>query len=121
MYMRITTLSEKFGAYLRALCRNKASTEHNMLLQVLRRLNPTSFKSFSTSSKKKTQNVEQGQAFHSGGSGLHPIRCVCVVVEGQTYRQNDATVSMKKKLNVAGMTEGGEDNEKHVCVCRMKG
>lgn len=38
-----------------------------------------------------------------------------MVVEGQTYRQNDATVSMKKH-NVAGMAEGGEDDGKHVCV-----
>ncbi len=78
MYMRITSLSEKFGAYLRALCRNKANTEHNMLLRVQQRLNPTSFKSFSkgTSSKKRTTMNRRGQAFQRGDSGLHFLR-VC--------------------------------------------
>lgn len=52
MYMRIAALFEKFGAvllflfFLRALRRNEASTEHNMLLQVPQRSNPTEFKSF---------------------------------------------------------------------------
>lgn len=44
-------------------------------------------------------------------------------VEEQTYRQNDATVRMKRnkkkdKNNVAGMT-GGEATRACVCACRM--
>lgn len=41
---------------------------------------------------------------------------MCVVmVEGQTYRQNDATVSMKKTTWQEWL-RGGEDDVKHVCV-----
>lgn len=45
---------------------------------------------------------EQEQAFHCGDARLHArlhprvVVVVVVVVKGHTYRQNNATVSMKK-------------------------
>lgn len=69
----------------------------------------------------------QKQAFHRGDCGLHPLRIhVCGGGgggSGGTNLQAERRHSQYEKHNVAGMTEGGDDDDdvKHVCVCRMKG